>query len=85
METNTKVITLLSEAKNVMIDKSLSNDEITSIVYDSPVWPQRKCIYHVPGVWEIKRVQKNIVSLKRIILKGDDIEFMPVKINVPLK
>ncbi|MDX9696241.1 MAG: hypothetical protein RBT49_10670 [Bacteroidales bacterium] len=85
MDTYTRIIKLLDQASNVTIDKEMSNDTITSIVYDSPLWPERKCIYQVPGKWEIKRIQMNVVSLKRIIPEPEEIELMPVKINVPLK
>ncbi len=87
MKSYTKIIKLLDQADNITIDKSLSNDTITAIVYDSPMWPKRKCIYQVPGKWEIKRIQQNypyIVSLKQIIPEPEEIELMPVVINVPL-
>lgn len=56
----TKQIKLLENASNV---EAKVNGEITTISYQSPLWPERNCIHQLPGVWEVQSVSESHVTL----------------------
>jgi len=58
----TKEIKLLAGATNIEIIKS--TDKETVIHYNCiPLYPDKKCVYIVPGKWEIQSIAQNKVTL----------------------
>lgn len=58
----TKNVKLLSGATNVFLFES--TDIETTITYNAPPWgPHKTCIHKLPGKWEIKYVNKHLVTL----------------------
>jgi hypothetical protein len=60
---NTKQIRLLAGARNVQLDKTLSNDNITTLTYTCPAYTTKTCIHQIAGKWEIKTINLNKVTL----------------------
>ena len=58
-----KFIKLLPESSNVRVKNDTNNDS-TTIFYNSPVWPDRDCIILIPGVWRIKDTEDDILTLE---------------------
>jgi hypothetical protein len=57
----TQKIRLLAGAINVKVHE-VKND-VTTIHFNCPIWKDKTCIYRLPGVWEIKSINRNLVTL----------------------